>query len=206
MAHLQLVPPPLAGPEAASQREDESRGAPVPAWWRTLVVITLRYGAWLPPIWPLWMLLYAWRGSDVHRALEGLRRHLQWDGRDAAQGFCFAAAFVRAEKRLRGDPGFRADSEGALLNGRLHVFGLVATLDEEVIGHGYANILRHYNWVLCDGRTPLHDAVTIRAPRGAGWLFASADKAAKFGWVAALDQKIRRKLQAAVHAGAARWA
>lgn len=120
-----------------------------PRWWRMLVVFTLRHGRWIPPLWPLYSFLVAWRRMDVSRALWRMKGEIGWDG---SPSFNFLVGFKRTFQHRGKDPEFWEMCEESIDASRVEILGLVATFDDEVDEQGFGTIARWIDW-RCEGKS-----------------------------------------------------
>lgn len=146
--------PPRPDPEPKAAESD-----PAPRWWRWIVIQSLRHGIWVPPLWPMLVALRMLRSWSIRRAMQAMKKELDWDGDD---DFNFIAAFIRVEKERRQDPAFWAACEKALKIGRITIFGrLPVILDREIEGRGQGAFILHLAW-----------SVTRKLPDPLPWGFA----------------------------------
>ena len=111
------------------------------------MIFTLRYGRWVPPIWPLLSFFTAWRRADVRRALSRMRREIGWDG---SEDFNLLVGFKRAVLRDLHDVALQKLTERSVRDARVRIFGFVATFDDEIIAWG--PVVRYIDWA-CGGRS-----------------------------------------------------
>lgn len=156
--HLRLIPggQPTDDPAASRDGTDDATDDATtehtaqPRWWRVLVITTLRHGRWIPPLWPLRLVLRLLRSWSIHRAMHAMKGELDWDGND---DFNFIAAFVRVEAKRRADPTFWAACEHALRIGRISIGGgLPVILDDEIDDKGQNAFISHFAWTVSQTR------------------------------------------------------
>ena len=138
---------------------DNTAGDPAPApsaaahdpprWWRTLVVVTLRHGWLIPPLWPLLLFFTAWRKADVSRALWRMKGEIGWDG---TPEFNLLVGFKRTFEHRGNDPAFWEICEKSIDATRVEILGLVATFDDEVDMQKFGTIARWIDW-RCGGKS-----------------------------------------------------